>query len=321
MATAPDMATGVTVVDVTLRDGGKVHGHRWTTSQAVRLVQACAAAGVALVEVGYYRPARHRTDGVYLPAASCPEPYLDALSAQAGRTALTVMASRRDVTPADLAPLARHGVGAVAMPVRPGEAAELLPYLRAAADAGVRLTPKVMRVRRTPIDDLLRAAEKLSAAGVYVVADSYGALLPRDVAALFARLGSVTPAALGLHAHDGQRLALANTLSALEAGVTVVDGSLCGLGVDGGNLMLEALVGHLRHRLGRTLRLTPLVRAALELVTGWLPGDPRAVLTDLLLGLLDLDPGGADVAGTDPLEALCALADAPAPLTRRQPAA
>jgi 4-hydroxy 2-oxovalerate aldolase len=60
----------VHLIDVTLRDGGKVNDHRWTPAQAIDVVRACLRAGVPQVEVGYWRPRRQRVDGDRAPAAS-----------------------------------------------------------------------------------------------------------------------------------------------------------------------------------------------------------------------------------------------------------
>lgn len=285
----------VQLVDVTLRDGGKVNGHCWTTGQAVSVVESCVAAGVPVVEAGYFRPALHGA-GVGA-AAYCPAGYLRSLLAAAsGRAALAVMVSRADAAPRDLAALAACGVTTVTMSARPGDVAGLGPYAEAAHEAGLGLVAKVMRVNRLPDDALLRAAQEAEAAGadVFYLADSYGAMFPEDVTRLAARLAEVTEAPLGLHAHDGLSLAFANCVAAVRAGFTYIDASLSGMGVDGGNLSLELAAAYLRVHAGQNLAITPLARVSATLLTPWL-GEGAAVREAVyaVIGLLDLDPADA----------------------------
>ena len=47
---------------------------------------------------------------------------------------------------------------------------------------------------------------------------------------------------MGLHAHNNLSLAVANTLAAIEAGATMVDSCLQGMGISGGNAQTEILV-------------------------------------------------------------------------------
>ncbi|MGW7007548.1 hypothetical protein ACWGCW_33290 [Streptomyces sp. NPDC054933] len=308
----------VRLVDVTLRDGGKVNDHSWTLAQAERLVEACAAAAVPDVEIGYFRPARQPVDGATAPAASCPPEYLEPLREKAGAARLMVMTSRKDAAPEDLAALARYGVAAVNMPARAAEVASLGPYARAAHDAGMRLAVKLMRVNRMPEQAVLRAVEQaagkgagdIAGADVFYLADSYGGMFPEDVTRLAGRLREVTDVPLGLHAHDGLSMAFANSVAAVRAGVEYVDASLSGMGVDGGNLCLELFAAYLRCREHQGLAITPLARAAAELLTPWLGEGLTTRAEYVVIGMLDLDPKDPASVGDGTSGALFSLLDA-----------
>lgn len=76
-------------------------------------------------------------------------------------------------------------------------------------------------------------AERLAALGIaeLSIADTIGIAHPRQVAELFGRLRDRLPGArLAAHFHDTRGMALANTLAALEAGVTTFEGSVGGIG-------------------------------------------------------------------------------------------
>jgi 4-hydroxy 2-oxovalerate aldolase len=85
---------------------------------------------------------------------------------------------------------------------------------------------------------------------VYVV-DSAGALILGEVAervsALVEEIGAT--AAVGFHGHQNLTLAVANSVIAIQAGATFIDGTTCGLGAGAGNTQTEALVAVL-DRLG-----------------------------------------------------------------------
>ncbi|MFF7737367.1 hydroxymethylglutaryl-CoA lyase [Streptomyces sp. NPDC007984] len=105
--------------------------------------------------------------------------------------------------------------------------------------------PQVVKVCRALLD---MGCDELS------LGDTIGVATPGHVVALLAALdeAAVPPTALGVHFHDTYGQALANTLAALQQGVTTVDASAGGLGgcpyakSATGNLATEDLVWMLR---------------------------------------------------------------------------
>lgn len=72
--------------------------------------------------------------------------------------------------------------------------------------------------------------------------DSYGALKPIEVYNLFKKLPKLEKIKIGCHFHNNCGLALANTLSALEAGCLVADSTMSGMGRGAGNAETELLL-------------------------------------------------------------------------------
>jgi hydroxymethylglutaryl-CoA lyase/(R)-citramalyl-CoA lyase len=70
---------------------------------------------------------------------------------------------------------------------------------------------------------------RLRAAGELVLADTIGVATPRQVAALVAQVAT-TDATVGGHFHNTRNTGYANAVAALEAGATVLDASVGGLG-------------------------------------------------------------------------------------------
>jgi hydroxymethylglutaryl-CoA lyase len=111
---------------------------------------------------------------------------------------------------------------------------------------------------RVPSKQVLRVTEKLVAIGVDEVSlgDTIGAATPRDVYNMVNDVSAyVDKDKLALHFHDTRGTALANVLAGLEAGVTIFDASLGGLGGcpyapgAAGNLATEDLV-YMLHGMG-----------------------------------------------------------------------
>lgn len=76
----------------------------------------------------------------------------------------------------------------------------------------------------------------------FTVADTVGALTPEKIKSLFNKLVKKTRKPVGVHCHDDLGLGTANTLAAVNAGVSVVNVAVNGLGERAGNASLEEVV-------------------------------------------------------------------------------
>jgi 4-hydroxy 2-oxovalerate aldolase len=75
-----------------------------------------------------------------------------------------------------------------------------------------------------------------------ILMDSAGYFLPTDVKDRIAMLAVALGIPVGFHAHNNLGLAIANSLAAVEAGATMIDGTARGFGAGAGNAALEQLV-------------------------------------------------------------------------------
>jgi isopropylmalate/homocitrate/citramalate synthase len=78
---------------------------------------------------------------------------------------------------------------------------------------------------RVDPDAVVALAERFSAAGEIVLADTIGVATPRQVKGLIERTGAV-----GFHGHNTRNTGFANAYAALEGGASLLDGSIGGLG-------------------------------------------------------------------------------------------
>ena len=78
---------------------------------------------------------------------------------------------------------------------------------------------------------------------IIILCDTNGGSLPAEIAhAVKAVMGAFTPQELGIHVHNDSGLAVANTLIAVEEGVTQIQGTWNGFGERCGNANLSTLV-------------------------------------------------------------------------------
>nr|WP_240759769.1 citramalate synthase [Phytoactinopolyspora endophytica] len=102
---------------------------------------------------------------------------------------------------------------------------------------GYRLTPEYsLEMVRTAVD---------AGADVVVLCDTNGGMLPDDVREIVGAVTDATGARLGIHAHNDTGCAVANSLSAIDAGATHMQGTINGTGERTGNADLLTVVANL----------------------------------------------------------------------------
>jgi 2-isopropylmalate synthase len=98
--------------------------------------------------------------------------------------------------------------------------------------------------------ECVRAAARAGAERV-VLCDTNGGSLPAYVSATVGAVRAALPElALGIHTHDDSGCAVANTLVAVEAGVSQVQGTINGIGERTGNANLVTIIANLQLKLG-----------------------------------------------------------------------
>ena len=101
---------------------------------------------------------------------------------------------------------------------------------------------------------MLRAAAE-AGADVAVLCDTNGGRLPDEVADVVHAVRAATGARLGIHCHNDAGCAVANSLAAVDAGATHVQGTLNGYGERTGNADILTVVANLE--LKRSRRVLP----------------------------------------------------------------
>jgi 2-isopropylmalate synthase len=119
--------------------------------------------------------------------------------------------------------------------------------------------------------ETLRAAAR-AGASVLILCDTNGGSLPEEIRSVVREVRQALPIPLGIHTHNDGELAVANSLAAVQAGATQVQGTVNGLGERTGNADLISVIANLRLKCGfealpaeSLVRLTELSRYVYEL--------------------------------------------------------
>lgn len=140
-----------------------------------------------------------------------------------------------------IAEMSRRGMSFVRIGMEPDRVRQHLGYLARATDLCGQVYLNLMKSSATPVDEFVGMLDGVSpaVAGIYVV-DSYGAMLPADAHRYVSALKQHVPV-VGFHGHDNLGMANANTMTAVGAGASMVDGTLNGVGRGSGNAAIESL--------------------------------------------------------------------------------
>jgi 4-hydroxy 2-oxovalerate aldolase len=154
---------------------------------------------------------------------------------------------RTDIIPKEQSPLDMIRVAFYVYQV-----SEALDMIRHAADMGYEVSANLMAVSNAKEIEVDQALEILaeSPASTLVVVDSFGSLYAEQVEMLvkkYASFGTAAGKEVGMHAHNNQQLAFANTIEAIIHGANRVDATMGGLGRGAGNCPMELLIGFLRN--------------------------------------------------------------------------
>lgn len=250
MSYAPD----IKVVDCTLRDGGLVNDFFFTDEFVKALYQANIKAGVDYMEFGYKASKEMFDVNKFGKWKFCDDKDIRAVvgdnktdmkiavMADVGRCDFKKDILNKKDSPVDLVRIATY-INTIPAAIE---------MIEDCTRKGYETTVNIMAISKSNETDLDAALELLgqSSVGTIYLVDSYGSLYPeqaRRLADKYLEAAAKYNKKVGIHAHNNQQLAFANTAEVIIMGVSYLDATVSGMGRGCGNCPSELLLGFLKN--------------------------------------------------------------------------
>ena len=244
----------IKVVDATIRDGGLVNNFFFTDEFVKELYEANIKSGVDYMEFGYKASKNLFNEEDHGKWKFCNEDDLRAIvgenvsdmkiavMADVGRTDFEKDIIDKKDSVIDLIRIATY-INTIPAAI------EMIEYCHA---KGYETSVNIMAVSTADSKDIEQALELLGQSNVDVIylVDSYGSLYPeqiRNLTEMYVAVAEKYGKKAGIHAHNNQQMAFANTIEATTNGASYLDATMMGMGRGAGNCVLEGLLGFLKN--------------------------------------------------------------------------
>lgn len=246
--------SGVKVVDATLRDGGLVNDFYFTDEFVHDLYLANLKAGVDYMEFGYKADKEMFDVNKFGKWKFCNDDDIrEVVGDNNTDLKIAVMADvGRCNYKNDIAPKSESPVDLIRVATYLNTIPAAVDMIEDAKKKGYEVSCNIMAISNSREGDLKVALDILgkSPVDVFYIVDSYGALYPEQIARIadtYLEFADKYGKKVGIHAHNNQQLAFANTIEAVGDGVDWLDATYSEMGRGAGNCAMELLLGFLKN--------------------------------------------------------------------------
>ena len=255
--------TGVTLYDTTLRDGTQMEGVSLSVEDKLNIAERLDQLGVQFIEGGW--PGSNPKDEEFFQRAKD----LKLTNASIVAFGSTRRANSKAADDPNIQALLDSGAPILTLVGKTAED-QVTKVLETSLDeniAMIRESIEYLRLqgRRVMFDAehffdgyaanpeyslaCVRAASEAGAEQV-MLCDTNGGAMPVDIFATVSALRGAFEAGIGIHCHNDSDVAVANSIAAVQAGATQVQGTINGYGERCGNANLLSVIGNLKLKLG-----------------------------------------------------------------------
>jgi len=241
----------IKVLDCTIRDGGLTNKWQFSDETVKKVFLALSECGIDYMEIGYKSSEKYFSRAEHGAWKFCTEEDIKRIVGEVDtKMKLSTMADIGRIDSEDI-PLKKDSIlDMIRVACYTKEIDKGIALAHECLNKGYEVTINLMAVSKVLEKDLDEALNDLSKSDVPVVylVDSFGSLYSEQIHFLAKKYFQALPGKeLGIHTHNNQQLAFANTIEAIIAGVNRLDATLYGLGRGAGNCPLELLLSFLKN--------------------------------------------------------------------------
>lgn len=259
----------IKVIDCTVRDGGLMNKWQFSDEFVKATYEAVSAAGVDYMEIGYLSSEGAFSRKEMGPWKFCAESDIRRIIGDEKKIKLSAMADIGRIEHKDIPLKSESSLDMIRVACYVHQVDSAIDLAHHCIDKGYEATINLMAVSTVGLRDLNEALEDLNKSRVPVVylVDSFGAFYSEDIDTLARKYIERLPGkTIGIHTHNNQQLAFANTIAGIIAGINYLDATLYGIGRGAGNCPIELLLSFLKNP---KFKVRPLVKAIETQILPW----------------------------------------------------
>ncbi len=242
----------IKVCDCTVRDGGLMNDSNFSLETVKNIYKALSASGVDIIELGYRNSKKMFSPEKFGAWRFCDEDMLrKATDGVESNAKLAVMQDAHKASADDVLPKEDSVVDIIRVATYVKDVDKAIALANNATDKGYEAAINIMAISHAlerELEEALQQIEEETKVFSCYIVDSFGSLYSEDIDYLINKFKSILKTKeVGVHCHNQQQLAYANTIEAIIKNVNYLDGTLYGLGRAAGNCPLELLMGFLKN--------------------------------------------------------------------------
>jgi len=242
----------VELFECTLRDGSYPISFQFTAEDTVHIARALDRAGFQRIEIGHGIGMGASSTLPSATAAATDREYLEAARKAVTQGAYGMFFIPGIGTNQDVELAAELGASFIRIGTDVTKTREAIPFIEQAKSLGLEVFSNFMKTYACPPAEIARLGLELKSAGsdFMVIVDSAGGMLPNTVKDYVRCLVEVVGLPVSFHGHNNLQLAVGNSLAAVDAGASMIDCTMRGMGRSTGNAQTESVLLAL-DRMGR----------------------------------------------------------------------
>tara|TARA_B100000768_G_C11270525_1_gene373209 strand:- start:1282 stop:2295 length:1014 start_codon:yes stop_codon:yes gene_type:complete len=238
------MQKNIKISDATLRDGNHAIRHKISGDQIKRYCIAAEKAKIDIIEIGHGNGLGASSIQIGL-ANLTDKKMLEIGRKYLNKTKLGIHVIPGFATIEDIKKAIKIGVDIFRIASHCTEADITERHINYVREKNIQAYGVLMMSHMASKERLLEEAKKMKNYGAQgiILMDSAGSYLPNDVKEKVSLLKkNLKNVSIGFHAHNNLGLSIPNSVEAVKAGATIIDGCARGFGAGAGNTQLEVLI-------------------------------------------------------------------------------